>query len=238
MWTAEVVQARFMEAADIERRLRVKGGPSAGNAWPAYGFDEEDRKGWTQADIDAEKDRWARNAALSTPEIARWEECYFSWTLDEIARPIDRMTVWGYVRCAIHGRSFSKFCKDRGWVRRTAYARLERTFENLAQKFLNTGLLFTPPDDKWLAQDGAAAASTGPTMDEAAADEPRKTVHPPYRAERHHDALTTPEAIAAFEQHLVEVNEQRRKARRRKALRGVPGEDLAETASTPPLVDA
>ena len=36
--------------------------------------------------------------------------------------------------------------------------------------------------------------------------------------------MRTPEAVAAFAQHLADVNEQRRKARLRKALRGVPGE--------------
>jgi hypothetical protein len=44
-------------AADIERRMLVKRMGGGGNAWPTYGFDEEDRKGWVQEDY-LKTERW------------------------------------------------------------------------------------------------------------------------------------------------------------------------------------
>jgi hypothetical protein len=79
------------------------------------------------------------------------------------------------------------------------------------------------PDGKWSLQDEAELAPSDHTM-RTAANNAGPVKHPPYRLEKSCDTLTSPAALATFAQHLAEVNEQRRKARLRKAMRGVPGE--------------
>jgi hypothetical protein len=234
-WTIEIIKARFIEAADIERRMLVKGMSGGGNAWPTYGYDEEDRKGWVQEDIDAEKERWSRNKTTATPEITRWEEVFFEWTA--LIPESRRVLVWRWAQCRASGRSFSEWCERKGVIRMTAYNRLDKVCGDLEARFRLEARLLRLPDEKWHLQQEADQASTAHTMGEAANDnikpkldaandnaKPVTRRHEPFRSEKHHDALTTPEAVAAFAQHLADVNEQRRKARLRKALRGVPGE--------------
>jgi hypothetical protein len=221
MWTIEVIKARFVEAADIERRMLVKGMSGGGNAWPTYGFDEEDRKGWVQEDIDAEKERWSRNKTTATPEITRWEEVFFDWT--GLVREDRRVLVWRWAQCRASGRSFSEWCDRKGIIRMTAYKRIDRVCELLVDQFRLEARLLRWPDGKWSLQDEAKLAPSDHTM-RTAADNAGPVKHPPYRSEKSCDTLTTPAALAAFTQHLTDVNEARRKARLRKAMRGVPGE--------------
>jgi hypothetical protein len=222
MWTIEIIKARFIEAADIERRMLVKGMSGGGNAWPTYGFDAEDRKGWVQEDIDAEKERWSRNKTTATPEITRWEEVFFDWT--GLVREDRRVLVWRWAQCRANGHSFSEWCDRKGIIRMTAYNRIDRVCELLVEQFRLEARLLRWPDGKWSLQDEAELAPSDHTMRTVAADNAGPVKHPPYRSEKPCDTLTTSAALAAFTQHLADVNEGRRKARLRKAMRGVPGE--------------
>lgn len=224
MWTPEAVRNRFGEAADIERRMFVKGISKGGNAWPAYRFDEEDRKGWLDSDIIEEKERWARNMATSTPEITRWEEVFFDWT--RMIPQNRRLLVWRWAQCQAHGSSFVGWCDSHGVVRRTAYNRMERVFENLANEFCITARLFREPIGKW-ALHSAIPEYGLPIASETRAQPSGAIIHPPFRTESPKHLLKSDAAIAEFEEHLADVNEARRKARLRKALRGVPGEEAA-----------
>jgi hypothetical protein len=98
--------------------------------------------------------------------------------------------------------------------------RLERTFERLAESLRNNDVLFRPAEQTPVGQETPIMAGNehriGATRN--------RTQHPPYRSETSCDTLTTPAALAAFTQHLADVNEARRKSRLRKSLRGVPGE--------------
>lgn len=223
MWTAEDVRSRFIEAAEIERRMHVKGLPTAGNAWPSYRFDAEDRAGWDDRAKQDDLEAWQGRKTTESREIARWQEVYFVWTLQFIKRDADRRRVWIWARCMSGGPSFVSICEKRGWVRRTEYARLERTFSSIARKLTNNGSVFVAADILPLAQKDDAG-HTEAQMVGLRARLGKQHSHPPFRTESHHDALTTPEAVAAFSQHLADTNDLRRKARLRKALRGVPGE--------------
>ncbi|WP_315792307.1 hypothetical protein [Bradyrhizobium sp. SZCCHNRI1002] len=224
MWTNEIVKLRFMEAADIERRMVVKGGPASGGAaWPAYYHDEEDMAGWDDQTIEDNLERTRKITA--SPELTRWEEVFFEWTL-LIPQP-RRVLVWRWAQCIVNKRSFSEWCDRKGIVRRTAYNRIEKVWDDLARRFGNEGRLLRAPDAKWSSQQTPAEASNSHTMGEVTRS-PRCSKSPTsFLSERSHDALTTPEAVDEFAQHLANVNEERRKARLRKALRGVPGEQAA-----------
>jgi hypothetical protein len=224
MWTPDIVKARFIEASEIERRMFVKGMTSGGNAWPTYRFDEEDMKGWDdQAKLD-HLERWQGRKVTKSPELTRWEEVYFYWT--PMIPEKRRSLVWRWAQCIASGRSFSKYCEDKGLVRMTAYNRLEKVFENLTSVFLLEGRLMLLPDTMGALQDDGPEACTEHKMT-VVAQKGSAPKHPPFRTEKHRDMLGSPEAVSEFSKHLAQVNDVRRKARLRKALRGVPGEQEA-----------
>jgi hypothetical protein len=223
MWTVEIVKARFFEAADVERRMMVKGMSSGGNAWPSYSYDAEDMAGWDDQAISDNLERWQGRKVTKSPELTRWEEVFFEWT--PIIPERRRLLVWRWAQCIVTGQSFSTWCENKGIVRRTAYNRIFRVFDDLTARFRNESRLLREPDEKWASQQPRSEASISHTVDDVAA---KPNMHPAsYRTEASHDHLTTPAAVAAFAQHLAETNELRRQARLRKALRGVPGEASA-----------
>jgi hypothetical protein len=221
MWTAELVKMRFIEAADIERRMLVKGMSSGGNAWPTYSYDAEDMAGWDDQAIQDNLERWQGRKVTKSPELTRWEEVFFEWTM--MVREDRRVLIWRWAQCIASGRSFSEWCQRKGINRVTAYKRIERLVEALVSQFRFEARLLRSPDGKWSLQQEPDEAPIASTM-ETAANNAGPVEHPPYRTEKSCDTLTTPASVAAFSQHLAEVNEQRRKVRLRKALRGVPGE--------------
>lgn len=224
MWTAEIVRARFIEAADVERRMLVKGGPASGGAsWPSYSYEFEDMAGWDDQAITDNLERWQGRKVTKSPELTRWEEVFFDWT--KIVPERHRVLVWRWSQCIASGRSFVAWCERKGINRSTAYNRLERIWENLATQFRKEGRMLLDPDEKWTGQQEPLQAPSAGKMTKVARD--KDGGHLPYRSERSHDTLTTPQAIAEFTEHLAKTNEERRKARLRKALRGVPGEQEA-----------
>lgn len=220
MWTIEIVKARFIEAADIERRMIVKGTGGGGSAWPAYYYDHEDMAGWDDQAIADNLERWQGRKITKSPELTRWEEVFFDWT--QLMPEGRRLLVWRWSQAIAGGWSFSEWCQKKGIVRRTAYNRIEKVFLDLAACFGNEARLLRYPDEKWASQLCPDQAPIDGTMGEAVKVTAKG--HQPFRTERHRDALTTPEAVDAFSQHLADTNDRRRKARLRKALRGVPGE--------------
>ncbi len=226
MWTVEIIKARFIEAADIERRMLVKGMSAGGNAWPTYRFDDDDREGWDEQSKQDEVDALRRRLPLGTPELTRWEEVFFDWTA--LVPQARRILVWRWSQCIASGRSFSEWCERKGLVRMTAYNRMEKVFAALAAQFDLEARLLRQPAEKFALQTSPEKAPSVHTMGERAPKRRYAETHPTaYQVEPSTDQLTTPEAIEAFAQHLADVNEERRKARMRKALRGVPGEQEA-----------
>jgi hypothetical protein len=219
MWTPEDVSERFIEAADVEYRMLVKGMTRGGNAWPSYAYTREDYEGWDDAARADNLANWQGRKVTRSPEISRWEEVFFVWTNRYIPDLRARQTVWTWAHCMAHGPSFVFVCEKRGWVRRTEYARKERTFADLAETLRNNDVLFRPAEQIPLAQQTDVLARNG---DKVGASRDRSQ-HPPFRSESPRHLLTSDAAIAEFEQHLADENEKRRKARLRKSLRGVPG---------------
>jgi len=181
MWTSEIVKARFVEAAEIERRMFVKGMTNGGNAWPTYNFDEDDRRGWVKADLEAELEWWSRNNRTTTPEITRWEETFFFWT--PMIQERRRSLVWRFAQCRATHQSFSKYCETYGLVRMTAYNRLDRVFENLASRFVLEGRLMRLPKEMDTLQESDLVACTDHKM-EVVAPKRGPTIHPPFRTEK------------------------------------------------------
>jgi len=227
MWTPDDVKARFIEAVDIERRVLVKGMPNCGNGWPIYRYDAEDRAGWDDAARADDLEKWKGRKFTTSAEQSRWWEVVVEWRL---LIPLERRDlVWDFAECRARGWSFSKYCEDKGFVRMTAYRRVDRVLENLARVFGLEARPLKPAADRWVLQ-VAGVQSMEDVGSENAVSDRRKLIHPPFRSEKHHDNLTTPEAVAEFSKHLSSTNDARRRSqarKREKALRGVPGEQEA-----------
>lgn len=223
MWTPDIVKRRFFEACDIERRMVVKGGMSTGgNGWPSYIYDADDHKGWDDQAMQDNLERWQGRQVTKSPEITRWEEVFFEWT--SIVPERHRKLVWRWAQCIASGRSFSKYCQEKGIVRITAYKRLDKVFDFLVTHFDLERRFLKEPEGKWAIQEDQIEAMEYGNIKNNALDR-RSPEHPPFRPEKHHDALTTPAAIAAFAQHLADTNDERRKLQERrmkKAMRGAP----------------
>lgn len=223
-WTVENIKARWIEAADVERRLHVKGLPTSGNAWPAYCYD---KTAWDDQAHEDFAEMWRDRRVTRSDELSRWGEVYFGWTLRFVPEG-RRELVWAWSRCnsGVDGRSFSKVCETHGWVKSTSFLRVERTFESLVSQLCIALIPFRPAAHKWSGQSDHFEHDANPIVgscDQRVAPK----IHPPFRAESPRHLLKTDAAIAEFEEHLADVNEARRKARLRKALRGVPGEEAA-----------
>ncbi|GAC1572954.1 MAG: hypothetical protein NVS3B5_02150 [Sphingomicrobium sp.] len=227
MWDVDLVRERFIEAVDIERRVVVKGAPRVGNGWPQYKFDQEDRAGWDDAAKQDDLERWQGRKFTTSAEQSRWQEVVFEWRL---LIPVDRRDlVWDFAECRARGWSFSKYCEDNGLVRMTAYNRINRVLEDLAARFSKEGRLLRFSASKSTLQEGTNSIGLDATV-EIYASAKRPAKHPPFRTELVRDLLKTPADIAAFSQHLVDTNDERRRLHERrikKAMRGVPGEQHA-----------
>lgn len=181
--TEELIRARFMEAADVERRLPKVRGPRAGSYWPGYGFDKEEREGWTDEDTAEDRQRWAARRDVTAAELSRYAEV-IGWTIDHIHHVEMRRLVWMWAACqVIPGRSFVAACDRKGLVRSTAYARLERLWKRLDAEFRKTGLLLRFPLAGEGGQNSGSEAHIGVEYSQAA-QSASAIPHTPYRAEQ------------------------------------------------------
>lgn len=139
MWTATIVRDRFAEAAATERRLpHEKAGPSEKMGfWPEFRATFEDMTGWGSKRLAEERELRFRRLPPSSAAISRWEEVLCVWTPDYLRDEKERRLVWYWAFCASGGKSFAAVCRKKGWVRRTAYARLDRLFERVAGDLVN-----------------------------------------------------------------------------------------------------
>lgn len=226
MRQVDIIKARFIEAADTERHLPRPMLPNGKGFWPRYEYSAEDREGWTDDTKADDTDRWARIRGASREAITRHDECLV-WSMTLLPTEKHRHILWRWAFCQVNGWSFAESCKRRGWVRVTAYRRLDASCELVSNYFLGSCRAPTLPEEKYLLQFSAARSrdviGSAPDVDAP----PAIPFTNGYRTEESVDLLTTQEAVDGFQDHLSEVNERRRKARLRKALRGVPDEQEA-----------
>lgn len=227
MWTSETVRIRFVEAAGTERFLSALRLPTANGYWPEFQYDEDDRSGWDQAARDDHLAIWQGRGTAKADALSRYQEC-LSWTIERITDPERRRLVWAFAFCRAYKRDFGKECRERGWVKTTAYNRLNRVWDHLAFNFNNERLLLREASPFWVGHETQPIIEIA--LEEKKSDSATAQVlHPPFLAEKPTDRLKSPEAIAAFVAHLEDVNDQRRKDRARR-LRKVSKEACEDAA--------
>lgn len=217
-WTPDIVRARFLEAADAERHLpRPKVGKGSGY-WPLHQYTQEDLDGWDDVARTDNADKWARNRKLTREAISRHDECLV-WSMTMLDNERHRHIVWRWSFCQVNGWSFSASCKRRGWVRVTAYRRLQASFDRIADQLRTQRSLVRLPAPEWLLQDEPDSA-IGSVGFASRMDGPRAIKFTPsFRTEESRDLLTTPEAVADFAKTLEAVNAERRRLQDREAKR-------------------
>lgn len=139
MWTPDIVRSRFIEAADVERRSpRERLGPSTKlGYWPEFQATFEDMTGWGSKRLAEEREMRFRRLPPSSAAISRYEEVLLVWTAEYLDTEYERKLVWFWAFSQSGGRSFSSVCRKKGWVRETAYHRLNRLFARISAKVVN-----------------------------------------------------------------------------------------------------
>jgi PAS domain-containing protein len=209
-WTPDIVKARFQEAAETERYLpRPRMGTGAG-FWPLHQYTKEDREGWDEAAKADNADLWARNRKLTREAISRHDECLV-WSMTLLGGETHRHIVWKWAFCQVNGWSFSEACKRRGWVRVTAYRRLQASFEMISGRLGTARTLVRLPDEKWLLQDGSISANRCDRREDVVTAPTAIKFTPGYQTEKSRDLIQTQDDAETFAKFL-----ERRNARMRK----------------------
>jgi hypothetical protein len=218
MWTPELVKIRFVEAAGTERFLTGLRKPEARGYWPEFVYDEDDRAGWDQKARDDHMEIWQGRGTAKADALSRYQEC-LTWTIERITDPRRRQLVWAFAFCRAYKRDFGETCKKRGWVKSTAYNRLNRVWQELSWHFNNEGVLLREPAQFWIGHETPDQASISAMMARGA-DVPQPIKFTPgFRTEASRHLLKDDDAVADFQAHLDAVNADRRRLQEREAKR-------------------
>lgn len=218
MWTPEIVKIRFVEAAGTERFLSGLRKPDARGYWPEFVYDEDDRAGWDQKARDDHMEIWQGRGTAKADALSRYQEC-LTWTIDRINDPKRRQLVWAFAFCRAYKRDFAETCKKRGWVKSTAYNRLNRIWQELSWHFNNDRLLLREPAQFWIGHETPLPVQISSMMG-LGADAPQPIKFTPgYRTEKSAHLLKDEAAVADFQSHLDAVNADRRRLQEREAKR-------------------
>lgn len=209
-WTPDIVKARFQEAADTERYLpRPRMGTGSG-FWPLHQYTAEDREGWDDAARADNADLWARNRKLTREAISRHDECLV-WSMTMLRNEAHRHVVWKWAFCQVNGRSFSEACQRRGWVRVTAYRRLQASFDLISAHLGTQRCLVRLPAPEWLLQEEPKSATYSVRMG-IGDDQPAPIKFTPgYRTEKSRDLIQTQDDADTFAKFLERRNAKMRK---------------------------
>lgn len=217
MWTSELVRDRFVEAAATERFLSGLKKPLAKNYWPEFRYTTEDREGW---DDMAKQDHlaiWQGRGTAKADALSRYQEC-LDWTIERIADPKRRQLVWAFAFCRAYKRDFGKLCRERGWVKATAYNRLNRAWAQLASDLDNDNIALREAPSVGDRHEGPTSVLQAHTEESCATSAAIKFT-PGYRTEKSAHLLKDEAAVADFQSHLDAVNAERRRLQEREARR-------------------
>jgi hypothetical protein len=217
---ADIVKARFLEAANTDDRLpraRLAPGTSSG-FWPEYFPTREDKNGWGTLRLAEDREMRFRRIPPSAAAIHRHTEV-MDWVRTILTDPEHRVLVWHWAFAGAREHwSFGRWCRNTGRVKRTALRRLERAFDLIAAEFRRKGLFPTLPDAKWVFQ---IEGENGTHFDIVGEESAGGKAVPQIRAwsdpgAPRSETILTPEAIAEFEKFLAKHN---RGLRRRREVR-------------------
>lgn len=113
MLSSADVKVRFLEAAEVERRLpsdKVK--PDGFSTfWPSFKPTRADLNGWGEKRIEEERAAyWTKEAPPSSDEISRYEECLI-WKAEYLTEISHREAIAQWAFCMASGKSFRSWCR-------------------------------------------------------------------------------------------------------------------------------
>jgi uncharacterized protein DUF6362 len=220
-----MVRARFVEAADTERRMPYSGVSGRTGFWPEYTHTFEEMNGWGTKRLAQEREFRLRRIPPSSGAISRFEEV-LEWAANRIDDEDRRRLVWAFAHCRAGEQSFSDKCAREGWNRIVSYRRLNAIFQRIAIELTNAGVLLQLPDEQWGLQEHAIRGTNsdmaargdeddGPTL---RLKSPCAVIPPGGKAT---DLLKTEAALKRFVKHLKAVNKARRRERERRRRRAL-----------------
>lgn len=143
----EEVSERFIEAAELEKRLPKAGttprGDGAGYILPWVHSETDIRgRGKTPGDQLTPGDDplrqwrdefWAGNAPLSSAEMGRWEEA-MDWVRLRLDDPKERRALWHWAIAKAGGKPFTQWCRREGIAVETGRRRKNRAILRIAAR--------------------------------------------------------------------------------------------------------
>jgi hypothetical protein len=219
-WSVEIVRARFVEACDTERRMPRGRTGSAMGYWPSYEHTFEDMAGWGTQRLAEEREMRFRRTPPSSGAISRHDEV-MRWTGELISDETVRRIVWAWAWCQMTGSSFSARCRKRGWVKATAYRRLQTAMAQISARFRNGHSVLRLPDEIWVRQQQPIQgihSGTGSVDRGEPAQSPTSQI---FDGDRPGHTLTSPQAIDDFAKHLTDLNRRRRREQERRRKLGI-----------------
>jgi hypothetical protein len=213
-WTPELVKIRFVEAAGTERFLSGLKKPLAKGYWPEFFYDAADRAGWDQQARDDQMEIWQGRGTAKADALSRYQEC-LDWTIERITDPKRRQLVWAFAFCRAYKRDFGRLCKERGWVKTTAYNRLNRVWAQLSFIFGNERLVLREPSQFWIGHETPLIVQETHTEESCATSAAIKFT-PGYRTAKSTHLLKDEAAVEDFQSHLDAINAERRRLQERK----------------------
>jgi hypothetical protein len=132
--TFDDIEARIVEAAEIERRMPNHGERPIGykGSWPVFMYDFADRVGWDE--IRHKDDAAARSMVLcsvSRSDYDRWQEVR-RWIIELLTDPPERRALSAWAISVAGGRPFSRWCRHVEHIaRQTGYRRVSRAIERI-----------------------------------------------------------------------------------------------------------
>jgi hypothetical protein len=221
MWTPDIVRARFIEAADTDRRMPGGGGAGKSGYWPQYVHSFEDMNGWGTKRLAEEREMQMRRTPPTAGAISRYLET-LRWTAELVADENRRRIIWEWARCQTSSRSFAEYCRREGLVKMTAYRRLGGAFQAISQKLINNSALLRMPEEKWVLPNPPNTGSSSLTL--ATHDDDAPAPHKSFQifdGDRPGHTLTSPQAVELFEKFLTDTNRRRRKEQERRRKLGL-----------------
>lgn len=225
--TAEVVRARFLEAASTAGKLPAGPRHTASGFWPAFAATFEDMAGWGTKRLAEEREMRMQRTPPSSAAISRHDEVA-RWTSEFIRDEQLRKIIWTWAICHVSETSFAGHCRKQGWVRGTAHRRIRAAIELIVAALCKSNTLLRLPDELWVRHVTGNSATSFDTIGTGADAPPISPTFEILDGDRPGDTLTSPQAIENFEKHLTSVNQERRlnRERRKRKLLGLVDEPV------------
>jgi hypothetical protein len=127
--------------------------------------------GWGTKRLAEEREMRLARTPPSAAAISRFEEV-MAWSASMIHDDTRRKIIWTWAGCQVSGHSFASRCRKFGWIKMTAYRRLQAVSDAISRNLVNDLILLRMPDEKWMLPEQPVSSSSFDMLALSDDDEP------------------------------------------------------------------